>query len=73
MGAGKGQAMVNIRNARQHEQCSSCMKKSDDVEQLYEIGIGPKGRMVVTCLCDGCMHMLLQKLIIVGSEYNEVH
>ena len=63
---------VKIRTARESEQCNSCLKKSDEVIQLYEVGIGPKNNVKVTCLCDGCMNNLLQKLIISGSEFNEV-
>ena len=64
--------MVKIRKAKSHEQCISCTKKKARVKQLYEIGVGSSSNMTIVCLCDECMHALLQKLIIVGSEFNEI-
>ena len=58
---------VNIRRAKIKHECSSCYSKDD----LFEIGIGNKNKTLV-CLCAGCMHELLQKLIKVGGSY-EVH
>lgn len=68
MGAGKGYSMaIKIRHTKDsHPVCNSC--KSNGAK-FYDIGIGPiKGTKQVTTLCDTCMHTLLQKLIIVGSD-----
>ena len=61
---------VNIRKAKEkYVNCTSCGTKQAN---FYDIGIGPSNHKVVVTLCDGCMHTLLQKLIIVGREENEV-
>ena len=60
--------MVKIRHSKDVG-CNSCESNGG---KFYDVGIGPKGRMSITRLCDTCMHQLLQKLIIVGSEANEV-
>lgn len=71
-GAGKGGHMaINIREAKVSKVCKSCLVPKRNAEKLYEIGIGGKHKSI-TCLCDGCMHTLLQKLIVVGSEFNAV-
>ena len=60
---------VNIRKSSKRK-CNSCASNG---AMFYDIGIGPiKGAKQVTTLCSTCMHQLLQKLIIVGSEGNEV-
>ena len=57
---------VNIRKAKEkHASCTSCGAKQAN---LYDIGIGPSNNKVVVTLCDGCMHSLLQKLIIIGRD-----
>ena len=60
---------VKIRRAKHHAQCSSCLKKEGEAKQLCEVGIGPRYRLQISCLCDECMHSLLQKLIIAGSDF----
>lgn len=62
---------VKIRRTKgNHPVCNSC---SSNGGKHYDIGIGPvKGNKLVIVLCDECMHSLLQKLIIVGSEFSEV-
>lgn len=68
-GAGKGQRMaVNIRKAKLAKECTSCQSNGC---KLFEIGFGGKHKTVVT-LCNTCMHTLLQKMIIVGTQNNEV-
>ena len=62
--------MVKIRKAKSHEQCDSCLTKTG---RFYEIGIGKKSHLSVVCLCDECIHTLLQKLVVLGSEENEVY
>lgn len=60
---------VKIRRSKE-KFCESCESNGG---KFYDIGIGPKkGDMRLLTLCDACMHQLLQKLIIVGSEHNEV-
>lgn len=60
---------VNIRKSKK-KSCDSCRSNGCI---FYDIGIGPiGGKKQITTLCDTCMHSLLQKLIIVGREYNEV-
>lgn len=56
---------VNIRRARIKHECSSCGSK----DELFEIGIGNKCHKTLNCLCAGCMHELLKKLITVGGSY----
>lgn len=61
---------VKLRRAGSHrKQCNSCLTKTG---RFYEIGIGPKNKLNVVCLCDKCIHTLLQKLVVLGSEENEV-
>ena len=56
---------INIRKAKILKQCESC--KSNGTK-LYEIGIGiGSNRKTMICLCNACMHTLLQKMIIVGG------
>lgn len=56
---------VKIRKSKQ-KLCESCESNGG---KFYDIGIGPqKGSIKLTTLCDACMHSLLQKLIIVGSD-----
>ena len=57
---------VNIRKAKEkYVNCTSCGAKQAN---FYDVGIGPSNHKVVVTLCDGCMHSLLQKLIIVGRD-----
>lgn len=64
--------MVKIRRVNDREDCNSCLKRKEEVNQLYEIGIGKtKNVLAIICLCDGCMHELLQKLISIGSTDND--
>ena len=60
---------VKIRKAKRSEICNACLKNEGT---FYDLGFGHKSSRIVITLCDGCMHMLLQKLIIMGSKYNEV-
>ena len=63
--------MVKIRQSKE-KFCDSCESNGG---KFYDIGIGLRkdGIRLVT-LCDTCMHTLLQKLIIVGKDFNnEVH
>lgn len=56
---------VKIRKSKT-KLCESCKGNSG---KYYDIGIGPKkGDIQLVTLCDACMHQLLQKLIIVGTE-----
>ena len=67
---GRGNMAVNIRKSKKRK-CESCESNGG---VFYDIGIGPqKGTKQIITLCDACMHSLLQKLLIVGSEHNEVH
>ena len=61
---------VKIRKIKEGQKrtCNSCSSK----ENIFEIYVGKNGQGSVSALCDGCMHTLLQKLIIMGSKYNEV-
>ena len=60
---------VKIRKSKENF-CKSCESRNG---KFYDIGIGPKKKdMRLVTLCDTCMHELLQKLIIIGSEYNEI-
>ena len=60
---------VKLRRAGNRKQCNSCLTKTG---RFYEIGIGKKSHLSVVCLCDECIHTLLQKLVVLGSEENEV-
>lgn len=60
---------VKLRRAGSRKQCNSCLTK---IGRFYEVGIGNKNKLIVVCLCDECIHTLLQKLIVLGSEENEV-
>lgn len=59
---------VKIRHSKSRK-CDSC---SSNGGKFYDIGIGPVTNITVTCLCDTCIHTLLQKLIEMGAKH-EVH
>ena len=60
--------MVKIRHSKDRG-CISCKAKNGI---FYDIGFGDSSNMCIVKLCDKCMHTLLQKLIQVGSDFDEV-
>lgn len=56
---------VKIRKRKVVNVCHNC--KAED-KPTFDLKIGEH----VHELCAGCMHELLQKLIIAGQKYNEV-
>ena len=74
MGAGKGKRMaIKIQKSKSnHNECNACGNTNSDAT-IFDIYIGKENQGTIHRLCDACMHELLQKMIIIGSKYNELH
>ena len=66
---GKEKDMVKIRFSKQRK-CTSCESNGG---KFYDLGFGIRnGKLTIICLCDTCMHELLQKMVVMGGRKDEV-